>query len=71
MIFWLLPSINICLFSKKFKIEKVLLHHNKMCYKSSCVNDLILYDNGVIINNLFVPYENIIQFGCIDNDMIK
>ena len=67
IIFWLLPSVNICLFSKKFKIENICFHHNEMFYKSSCINDLILYDNGMILNDLFIPYENIIQFGYTDD----
>ena len=51
------------LFFKKIKIENIFLYHNKEFYKSQCINDLILYDNGMILNNLFIPYENIIKFG--------
>jgi len=56
---------QISLFLKKFKTDNIILYHNKEIYK--IINDLILYDNGMILNNLFIPYENIIQFGYTDD----
>ena len=58
---------QISLFLKKFKTDNILLCHNKEIYKPPCINDLILYDNGMILNDLFIPYENIIQFGYTDD----
>ena len=55
------------LFLKKFKTDNIILYHNKEFYKPQCINDLILYDNGMILNDLFIPYENIIQFAYTDD----
>ena len=65
-VFYFLPKNNLFLFSKNFKVQTIILDNNKTLYKSSCTNDLILYDNGMIVNNLFIPYENIIEFGSND-----
>ena len=56
-------------FFKKFKTTDVVLFHNKTKYHNADQKtDILFYDDGVIINSLFVPYENIIRFAHENNE---
>ena len=56
---------------KKIEIKSVILKYNDLNYIANKTTALLLYDNGIILNKLFIPYENIIEFERINNDLFN
>ena len=69
-----LTFIKICIndiYYNKYHIHKSKFFYNDQVFYYKKQIKIYLYDNGIILDNSFIPYEYIISFRTIDNSTVK
>jgi len=56
------------IYYKKFHIDQTKFFYNDRGFYYKKTLNLYMYDNGIIINNIYISYEYIISFGIFDTD---
>ena len=67
---FIIGNIFNTIYQKKIIVDKIFIFNNKDEEKEYLSNEktqIILYEKGIIIQDTFIPYENIISFGEVMN----